>query len=340
MKKQFKKTILITGCAGFIPHALGKRLKKEGYYIIGADIKSREEASEYCKISSYCHKYYSKDLSIYDNIYSILKKHPEITEIYSMACLMGGATFVFTGEHDAQIISESVALNLNLLRALQSLNMKCKVFYSGSACCYPESKQETYADTKLSETLAWQGKPDSAYGVEKLFSEQLYLNFHKQGLIEARIARYHNIFGEEGTWYGGKEKAPAALARKIALASNGDEIEILGTGQQVRSFLYVDECLDATIKLMESDFVGPVNIGSEEAVSINDLAKMIIKISGKDIKIKNIPSNAIGVMGRNSDNTLIREKLGWDYKQTLEDGLKKLYPWIVQQVDKKKLNKE
>ena len=264
---------------------------------------------------------------------------------------MGGAGFVFTGENDAEIMQNSVTINLNVLEQQRLLNetfdgekkdwTECnrhdldqptKIFYSGSACMYPEHNQLDPDNPDCREDSAYPAAPDSEYGWEKLFSERLYLAYNRNHGIHVRIARYHNIFGPEGTWQGGREKAPAAICRKVAYAEDTDTIEVWGDGEQTRSFLYIDECIEATRRLMESDFLGPVNIGSEEMVTINQLVDTAAKVAGKDIK-KNHIDGPLGVRGRNSNNDLIREKLGWDYKQTLEEGIRRTYIWISEQIN-------
>jgi len=321
-----KKTIIIQGGGGFIGHHLARRLKNEGHNVICVDIKTIKEASEYCDINTYCTQYICADLRNLEAVCGIIKQYKP-DELFSLAADMGGAGYVFTGDNDANIMTNSVLINLNTLIAIKDFSPKTKVFYSSSACVYPAEIQTDPLNPGLKESDAYPANPDSDYGTEKLFSERLYLAYHRNHNIDVRIARYHNIFGPEGTWYGGKEKAPAAVCRKVAEAPNGGSVEIWGTGEQTRSFLYIDECVEATLKLIESDFIGPVNIGSEEMISINNLAKMVISVSGKFLTINNIPG-PVGVMGRNSNNTLVREKLGWDYTQSLEDGIKKLYPWI------------
>jgi nucleoside-diphosphate-sugar epimerase len=243
---------------------------------------------------------------------------------------MGGAGYVFVGENDADIMHNSALINLNVLKACQKEEVK-RIFYSSSACIYPEYNQKDPDNPKTEENSAYPAQPDSEYGWEKLFSERLYLSFHRNHGTEVRIARYHNIFGPEGTWKGGREKAPAALCRKVAEASDRGEIEIWGDGRQTRSFLYIDECLEGTIRLTRSDWTGPVNVGSDEMVTINQLADMITRIAGKNLKIKHIPG-PLGVRGRNSDNHLIGEKLGWNPTRSLEVGLRNTYQWIEKQV--------
>ncbi len=251
-------------------------------------------------------------------------------EVYQLAADMGGAGFVFTGANDADIMHNSCLINLNVLEACNNRNSK-SVFYSGSACMYPEHNQLDPDNPLCSEESAYPANPDSEYGWEKLFSERLYLAFMRNYGFKSRIARYHNIFGPYGTWDGGREKAPAAICRKVARATNGDEIEIWGDGKQTRSFLYVDECVEGTTRLMRSNFTGPVNIGSEEMVTINALVDIVSEIAGKKIVKKHIPGPT-GVRGRNSDNKLIGEKLGWKPSQPLVKGLEKTYEWIEAQV--------
>jgi nucleoside-diphosphate-sugar epimerase len=245
---------------------------------------------------------------------------------------MGGAGYIFTGENDAAVMHNSALCNLHMLHAAQKADVK-KIFYSSSACMYPEYNQLDPDNPKCSEESAYPAAPDSEYGWEKLFSERLYLTYQRNLGIAVKVARFHNIFGPQGTWKGGKEKAPAAICRKVIEAEDGGTIEIWGDGIQTRSFLYVDECVDGVRRLMESEFSGPVNIGSEEMISINDFAKMIIEISGKDITIKNIPGPQ-GVRGRNSDNALIQEKLGWAPSQPLKEGITKTFNWISEQAKK------
>ena len=253
-------------------------------------------------------------------------------EVYQLAADMGGAGFVFTGDNDADIMYNSGLINLNILKACLNRNIK-RLFYSSSACIYPKYNQTDPHNPNCREDSAYPAYPDSEYGWEKLFSERLYLSFQRNYGMEVRIARYHNIFGDEGTWRGGREKAPAAICRKVAQALDGSDIEIWGDGEQTRSFLYIDECLEGTVRLIRANFTGPVNIGSEEMVSINQLADMIIKISGKKLDKKYI-DGPMGVRGRNSDNKLIQEKLGWKPTQPLEMGLRKTYAWIEAQVKK------
>jgi nucleoside-diphosphate-sugar epimerase len=256
-----------------------------------------------------------------------------MSEVYQLAADMGGAGYIFTGDHDAAVMHNSALCNLNVLDAAEKAGVK-KIFYSSSACMYPEYNQLDPDNPKCSEDSAYPAAPDSEYGWEKLFSERLYFAYQRNTKIKVKVARFHNIFGPQGTWTGGKEKAPAALCRKVAESENGSFIEVWGDGKQTRSFLFIDECVEAVRRLMDSEFSGPVNIGSEEMISINDFAKMVIDISGKNISIKNIPGPT-GVRGRNSDNKLIREKLGWEPSLPLRKGMEITFKWINQQVQQK-----
>jgi len=324
------KKILVCGGAGFIGHHLARRLKKKGHYVVVADFKIRNEFIT--NYSEYCDAYEEMNLSYPESWEELGTKYQfQFDFIYQLAADMGGAGYIFTGENDYDIMYNSSLINLYC--TIFAKVWGAKVFYSSSACMYPSHNQEDPNNPNCKEDSAYPANPDSEYGWEKLFSERLYLAAMRNKGLDVRIARFHNIFGEEGTYDGGKEKAPAALCRKVALAKSGDTIEIWGSGKQTRSFLYIEECLDGIERLMESNFIGPVNIGSDEMISINDLAKMIIRISGKDLKIKNI-SGPIGVMGRNSDNTLIKEKLEWAPSQPLEIGIKKTYDWIHKIVTK------
>lgn len=316
------KKVLVCGAGGFIGSHMVKRLKREGYWVRGIDLKyPRYEATHADDfiIGDLRDPYVCRD--------AIDQK---FDEIYQFAADMGGAGFVFVGIHDADIMHNSATINLNVLDACHKRNNK-RIFYSSSACMYPEFNQVDPNNPNCAEDSAYPAQPDSEYGWEKLFSERLYLAFARNHGIEARVARYHNIFGVEGSWNDGREKAPAALCRKVAMAPDGGSIEIWGDGKQTRSFMYVDECLEATTRLTRSDWMGPVNIGSDEMVTINQLAEMIIDISGKKIAIKHI-SGPLGVRGRNSDNRLIEQKLGWRPSQPLIDGLRKTYAWVSQQV--------
>lgn len=318
------KSVLVLGAGGFIGSHLVKRLKKDGYWVTGIDLKYPEYSetkADYFMIGDL------RDASAC-NIWI-----KEFDEVYQLAADMGGAGFVFTGENDAKIMHNSAMINLNILEACKKHNIK-KIFYSSSACIYPEYRQLDSKTVSLVETAAYPADPDSEYGWEKLFSERLYMAYARNHGIEVRIARYHNIFGEEGTYKGGREKAPAAICRKIAETES--EIEIWGDGKQTRSFLYIDECIDGTIKLMNSDYNQPVNIGSEEMVTINELAYMIMKIAGKDLSIKHI-EGALGVRGRCSQNNLIKKVLGWCPSIPLSDGLEKTYSWVKRQVQKNRI---
>lgn len=317
---------LVCGAGGFIGSHLVKRLKNEGYWVRGVDLKYPEFED------SYADDFVQGDLRDPDLVQQVLDR--PFDEVYQLAADMGGAGFVFTGDNDADIIHNSGLINLNMAYYSQKAGVK-KIFYSSSACMYPAYNQEDPNNPKCSEDSAYPAAPDSEYGWEKLFSERLYLAFQKNYGLNVRIARFHNIFGPQGTWEGGREKAPAAFCRKIAEANDGDTIEMWGDGEQTRSFLYIDECLEGVRRLMENDeFIGPVNIGSEEMVTINELASMIADIAGKNIKIKHI-DGPLGVRGRNSDNDLIYEKLGWKPNKKLYDGLEKTYEWIEEQVKNK-----
>jgi nucleoside-diphosphate-sugar epimerase len=321
-----QKKALVCGAGGFIGSHLVKRLKREGFWVRGVDLKypefSETEADDFV-IGDLRDPYFCR--SIVDT---------KFDEVYQLAADMGGAGYVFTGDNDADILHNSALINLNMLDACYKRNVK-RIFYSSSACIYPEYNQRDPENPKCSEDSAYPAMPDSEYGWEKLFSERLYLAYHRNYGMEVRIARYHNIFGPEGTWRGGREKAPAALCRKVAIAklTGQDYIEVWGDGKQTRSFLYIDECIEGTIRLMRSDWTGPVNIGSEEMVTIDQLAEMIMEIAGVKLEIRHVPGPQ-GVRGRNSDNKLIYEKLGWKPTMPLIEGLKKTYPWIEEQVKK------
>lgn len=315
-----EKTALVLGAGGFIGSHLVKRLKREGFWVRGVDLKYPEFAE------TEADDFLLGDLRDQDICSAAIDRR--FGEIYQLAADMGGAGFIFTGENDADIMTNSATINLNVLDAMRRRNCR-KVFYSSSACMYPEYNQRDPANPKCSEDSAYPAAPDSEYGWEKLFSERLFLAYGRNYGFDVHVARYHNIFGPEGTWQGGREKAPAALCRKVAEAS--ERIEVWGPGTQTRSFLFIDECVEGTVRLMRSNFEGPVNIGSEEMVSINQLAEMIMVLSGKSLSIDNVPG-PIGVNGRNSDNALIREKLGWAPSQRLEDGLRKTYEWVSRQL--------
>lgn len=317
------KKALVCGAGGFIGSHLVKRLKREGYWVRGIDLKF----PEYDKTAA--DDFIIGDLRDYNVCRIALDQF--FDEVYQLAADMGGAGFIFTGENDADIMHNSAMINLNILDVAHKRNIK-KIFYSSSACIYPEHNQLDPDNPKTDEASAYPANPDSEYGWEKLFSERLFLSYHRNKKMDIRVARFHNIFGPEGTWTGGREKAPAAFCRKVAETPEGGEILMWGDGMQTRSFLYIDECLEGIRRLMQQDaFIGPVNIGSEEMVSINELAQMVMKVAKKNLTIKHIPG-PLGVRGRNSDNKLIREKLGWEPNFSLYQGLEKTYPWIEQQV--------
>ena len=345
--REYKKTALVLGAGGFIGSHMVKRLRKEGYWVRGVDLKypefSKTEANEFVcmdlrdvevvrrviRFGGYTGNFYSQ----------IVDKFLEpFDEIYQFAADMGGAGFIFTGENDADIMHNSASINLNLLEEQKKWNKDkktnhTKIFYSSSACMYPEHNQLDPNNPDCRENSAYPANPDSEYGWEKLFSERLYLTYNRNYGIPVRVARYHNIFGPEGTWDGGREKAPAAICRKVAqLSQNGGTIEVWGDGLQTRSFLFIDECIEATWRLMQSDFLGPVNIGSEEMVTINQLDETAAKVANKKVEKNHILDAPLGVRGRNSNNDLVREKLGWDYSQSLEDGIRKTYEWICLQL--------
>ena len=320
------KKALVLGCGGFIAHHLVNRLKEEGFWVKGADLK-------YPRFSeTACDEFLQGDLRDQAFVSNLVDQ--KFDEIYQLAADMGGAGYIFTGENDADVMTNSALINLNILDAAHKSGSK-RIFYSSSACIYPEYNQLDPDNPKCSEDSAYPAAPDSEYGWEKLFSERMYASYARNKGMEVRVARYHNIYGPEGSWNDGKEKAPAALCRKVAMANNQGEIEVWGDGVQTRSFLYIDDCVDATIALTRSEFEGPVNIGSEEMISINNLALLIADVSGKKITINNIPGPE-GVRGRNSDNKLIGKKIGWQPKYTLRDGIEKTYPWIDQQVKNNK----
>lgn len=316
------KTALVCGAGGFIGGHLVKRLKREGFWVRGVDLKFNEYAE------TEADDFAIGDLREQAFVRSVIDR--TFDEVYQLAADMGGAGYIFTGENDADIMHNSATINLNVLDACQKRNIK-RVFYSSSACMYPEHNQLDPDNPNCAEDSAYPANPDSEYGWEKLFSERLYLAYNRNHGMQCRVARYHNIFGPVGTWDGGKEKAPAAMCRKVAMAEEGGTIDVWGDGQQTRSFLYVDECLEGTIRLLRSDFEGPVNIGSEEMITINGLAHMVADIAGKDVGVNNIPG-PLGVRGRNSDNRLIREKLGWAPQQSLREGMEITYAWIAEQV--------
>ncbi len=316
------KTAIVLGSGGFIGSHLVKRLKREGFWVRGVDLKFPEysdtEADDFV-IGDL------RDQNVVDRVID-----RKFDEVYQLAADMGGAEYIFTGEHDADIMHNSATINLNVADRAHKRNIK-KVFYSSSACMYPAYNQEDPDNPNCAESSAYPAAPDSEYGWEKLFSERLFLAYNRNHGMTNRVARYHNIFGPQGTWKGGKEKAPAAVCRKVAMATNSGDIEIFGDGNQTRSFLFIDECLEGTVRLTRSDFEGPVNIGSDEMVTINQLVDIVSDIAGKSLRKQHIPGPT-GVRGRNSDNRLIEEKLGWRPSQTLRAGLERTYEWIEQQV--------
>ena len=331
------KKILVCGAGGFIGGAMMKRLKSEGHWVRGVDLKEHE----FFNVHSVADEFIVGDLR--DPVLCEKVVTEDLDEIYQFAADMGGAGFIFTGENDADIMHNSAMINLNIAEQCIKKNVN-KVFYSSSACMYPEHNQLDPDNPNCVESSAYPAAPDSEYGWEKLFSERLWLAFARNYGLTVRIARYHNIFGPEGTWTGGREKAPAAFCRKVAMAKDGDKIEVWGPGTQTRSFLYIDECIEATRRLMDSDFSGPVNIGSEEMIAINNFAQMAIDISEKQVTLYNIDGKEfkdmyghacpIGVNGRNSDNNLYKQKIGWAVSQPLVDGMTKTYHWIEEQVKK------
>lgn len=322
-----KKSSLVCGAGGFIGSHLVRRLKTEGFWVRGVDLKHPEFSP------TAADDFVVGDLRDQDVCRKVLDQN--FTEVYQLAADMGGAGYIFTGDHDADVMHNSASINLNIVDLCKKYNVG-RVFYSSSACMYPEYNQEDPDNPKCSEDSAYPAAPDSEYGWEKLFSERLFLSYHRNHALQARIARFHNIFGPEGTWTGGREKAPAAICRKIAEVDDGGEIEIWGDGKQTRSFLYIDECLEGVLRLTRSDFTGPVNIGSDEMVTINQLVDMVAQIAGKKVRVRHI-DGPTGVRGRNSDNTLIRQKLGWAPSTKLRDGLATTYQWIEAQVKKTKL---
>ena len=345
---QYVKKALVLGAGGFIGSHMVKRLKSEGYWVRGVDKK----ATEFSKTEA--DEFVYGDLTDRDFVRRVLEYKGDrgnfyndvpyryiqpFDEIYQFAADMGGAGFVFTGDNDADIMHNSVLINLNVLEEQRKLNdakgkNTTKIFYSGSACMYPEHNQLDPDNPDCREESAYPANPDSEYGWEKLFSERLYFAYHRNYGMHVRVSRYHNIFGPEGTWNGGREKAPAAICRKVAeLPDVGGTIEVWGDGEQTRSFLYIDECIEASRRLMDSNFIGPVNIGSEEMVTINELVETAARVSGKVVKRKHKLDAPLGVRGRNSNNDVVRRELGWDYEQTLEEGIRKTYNWIEEQIN-------
>jgi len=317
------KTAVVLGGGGFIGGHLAKRLKSEGYWVRCVDIKPHE----YFNHEDICDDFIVGDLRNFNLVKSsLIIGNQGVDEVYQLAADMGGAGYIFTGENDADIMHNSSIINLNVLKVCSEFGID-KILYTSSACVYPEHNQLDPDNPNCEESSAYPANPDSEYGWEKLYSERLYQTFRKNYGIDTKIARLHNIFGPMGTYDGGREKAPAAICRKVVKSDEGDTIEVWGDGKQTRSFLYVDECVEGLRRLMESEISIPINIGSEEMISINDFTKLIISISGKDIKIKNI-DGPLGVRGRNSDNKLIKKLLGWEPTEKLETGIKKLYQWL------------
>lgn len=341
-----KKTALVLGAGGFIGSHMVNRLKNEGYWVRGVDLKYPEYER------SRADHFVIRDLRNQNDMHELvgwagcnrdpyqiyaMQFNVGFDEIYQFAADMGGAGYIFTGDHDADVMHNSATINLNLLDALASRDKSetTKVFYSSSACMYPSHNQQDPDNPNCEESSAYPANPDSEYGWEKLFSERLYMAYNRNYGIPVRIARFHNIYGPLGTWRGGKEKSPAAICRKVIEGQN--QIEIWGDGHQTRSFLYIDDCIDAIRLLMDSDFMGPVNIGSEEMVTINTLVDYALEIGDKDLQKVHI-SGPVGVRGRNSDNRLIQEKLGWSPKNTLKEGLEKTYAWIYLQVKRNEMS--
>jgi len=325
------KKILVLGGGGFIGGHASTRFVRAGHWVRIVDVKLCDYPTDFSE-------FVQGDLTNQEFVSKVVLT-PEggsFDEIYQFAADMGGAGYIFSGENDANVMYNSAIINLNVLKAVVELNNnlginKSKIFYSSSACIYPENLQLDPSNPGLREEFAYPANPDSEYGWEKLFSERLYFAFKRNHGLNVKVARFHNIFGPKGTWNGGKEKSPAAICRKVAMAEENGAIEVWGDGNQTRSFLFVDECLDAVEKLMNAEFSGPVNIGSEEMVTINELVSIVSKIANKNIKIKHI-DGPLGVRGRNSQNDLIRSELGWDFKMKLSDGLKQTYEWINLQI--------
>ena len=312
------KRAVVLGAGGFIGSHLVKRLKSEGYFVVGADLKYPEYSE------SLADEFHIGDLRNVNFMSEMIAHGTD--EVYQLAADMGGAGYIFTGDNDAHVMHNSALINLHAANECVAKKVG-RVFYSSSACVYPERNQLDPDNPKCQEDSVYPAEPDSEYGWEKLFSERLYLTFARNHGLSVRVARFHNIYGPEGAWNNGKEKAPAAICRKVAEAEDGGEIEIWGDGKQTRSFLYIDDCLDAVRLMMQNDLVGPVNIGSEEMISINDFAQLVARVSGKKIRVRNI-SGPTGVRGRCSDNTIIRKELGWDSKVDLASGISRTYQWI------------
>jgi len=336
------KKILILGGGGFIGGHLAKKLKEDGNYVRICDIKKHEYFSQ----DEICHEFILGDLTDPKVVETVIDF--EVDEVYQLAADMGGALYIFTGENDANLIYNSAMINLNVSRDCVKKKVG-RIFYSSSACMYPEHNQIDPNNPNCEESSAYPANPDSEYGWEKLFSERVFLAYHRNYGLNVRIGRFHNIFGPQGTWDGGREKSPAAMCRKVAEANDGGFIEIWGDGKQTRSFLYIDDCVESVLRFMrQDDFIGPVNIGSEEMVEINQLAKLVIITSGKNISIKNIDGEEfkskygfkcpVGVKGRNSDNKLYREKMNWEPQILLSEGIIKTFDWINEKVQEKNKN--
>ena len=333
------KKVIVLGGGGFIGGHLAKKLKSQGFFVRIADIKQHE----YMAQDEICHEFIQCDLADPVAVEKVIFE--DCYELYQLAADMGGAGYIFTGLNDANVMTNSALINLNVAKEAVKKKVQ-KVFYSSSACMYPEHNQLDAGNPNCIESSAYPANPDSEYGWEKLFSERIFLAYHRNFKLNVRVARFHNIFGPQGTWKGGKEKAPAAMLRKASETADGGNFEVWGDGLQTRSFLYIDECLDAVERFMHTDFIGPVNIGSEEMVTINQLAQMAIDIAGKKIKIHNIAGQEfidkygfncpLGVRGRRSDNDLYRKKMGWEVSEPLIDGMRKTFTWIDEQVKKEK----
>ena len=327
------KTALVCGAGGFIGGHMVKRLLDEGYRVTAVDIKPFED---WYQLETGLEVFYIADFDLCDkDLVDDLIKYNKFDEIYQFAADMGGAGYIFTGEHDADVMHNSATINLTLAKSVAMHSPRSHVFYSSSACVYPEHNQLDPENPNCEESSAYPADPDSEYGWEKLFSERMWRAFARNCGIRVRMARFHNIFGPHGTWDGGKEKAPAAMCRKVCMSEG--EIEVWGPGNQTRSFLYIDECIEAVRRLMDSEVEEVINIGSDEMISINNLAKMTADISGKDISIKNV-DGPVGVNGRNSDNNLIDAVLGWRPTSPLRDGMIKTYKWIEEQINDRKSN--